>query len=305
MLLRVRFDTKNNKEIINEKIFPLCTNFVNFISLDIENILNNEIISKLSKNDYKEIISKISTASDGIILKELIDIDDISNQNDIQLIKRNLKLILDTYTKFKKLTEFCYFNDNIKNMTLLQKYICYLNTSKIEEVTLPKQTISLKLKITSKKFLKNDDITKNSPSLYFSYQCLNINDYMTASFLQLIENNYLILKCKNCGKYFIVFNRANKLYCNRKSPQDSSKTCRQYGREKTWLERTKDENDWYSLYRKIYQALQVKVKRNPNVSQFKQNYDNFRADAKEWKKAIKEGTKTEAEFMKWLQDFRK
>ena len=93
MLLRVCFDTKNNKEIINEKIFPLCTNFVNFISLDIENILNNEIISKLSKNDYKEIISKISTASDGIILKELIDIDDISNQNDIQLIKRNLKLI--------------------------------------------------------------------------------------------------------------------------------------------------------------------------------------------------------------------
>lgn len=305
MLLRVRFDTKNNKEIINEKIFPFCTNFVNFISLDIENILNDEIISKLSKNDYKEIISKISTASDGIILKELIDIDDISNQNDIQLIKRNLKLILDTYTKFKKLTEFCYFNDNIKNMTLLQKYICYLNTSKVEEVTLPKQTISLKLKITSKKFLKNDDITKNSPFLYFSYQCLNINDYMTASFLQLIENNYLILKCKNCGKYFIVFNRANKLYCSRKSPQDFSKTCRQYGREKTWLERTKDENDWYSLYRKIYQALQVKVKRNPNDSQFKQNYDNFRADTKEWKKAIKEGTKTEAEFMKWLQDFKK
>ena len=305
MLLRVRFDTKNNKEIINQKIFPLGTNFVNFISLDIENILSNKIISKLTKNNYKEILSKIASASNSVIIEELINTNDISNQNNIQLIKRDLKLILDTYTNFKELTEFCYFNDNFKNMTLLQKYIYYLNMSKVEEVILPKQTISLKLKMTSNKFFKNDDITKNSPFLYFSYQCLNINDYMTASFLQLIESNYLMLKCKNCGKYFIVFNSANKLYCSRKSPQDSSKTCRQYGREKTWLERTKDENDWYSIYRKIYQALQVKVKRNPNNVQFKQNYDNFRADAKEWKKAVKEGTKTEAEFMKWLQDFRK
>ena len=94
MLLKVRFDAKNDLEIINEKIFPLATNFINFISLDMENILNDEIISNLSKNNYMEVISKIASASNGIILKELIDIDDILNQNNIQLIKRDLKLIL-------------------------------------------------------------------------------------------------------------------------------------------------------------------------------------------------------------------
>lgn len=310
MLLKVRFDTKNDLEIINEKIFPLCENFINFISLDMENILNDEIISNLSMNNYKEIISNIATASHGI---EIIDIEDISSQNNIRLIKRDLRLILDTYTRFKELTEFCYFNDNIENMTLLQKYFYYLNKFNKGKVTLPKQTIDffdLKIKSPNAELLKNDNdiilmLQENSPYFYFTYECLNISDYMTASFLQLIENNYLILKCKNCNKYFIPYKRTDTYYCDRISPQDNTKTCKQYGADKAWWIRTKDENDWYNLYRKIYQSFQVKAKRNPNNPQFKQNYDNFRKEANEWKKAVKEGTKTEEAFMNWLQEFRK
>lgn len=313
MLLKVRFDAKNDLEIINEKIFPLATNFINFISLDMENILNDEIISNLSKNNYKEVISKIASASNDIILKELIDIDDILNQNNIQLIKRDLKLILNTYNTFKDLIEFCYFNDNIKNMTLLQKYLYYLHKINIGKITLPKKTIDafdLKVKNPNAELLKNDNdiiiaLQENTPYFYFTYECLNISDYMITTFLQIIENNYLILKCKNCNKYFIPYKRTDTYYCDRISPQDNTKTCKQYGADRAWWIRTKDENDWYNLYRKIYQSFQVKAKRNPDNPQFKQNYDNFRADANEWKKAVKEGTKTEAEFMKWLQEFRK
>lgn len=303
MLLKVRFDTKNNLEIINEKIFPLGTNFINFISLDMENILNEEIISNLSENNYKEIISKIITASYGIILPEIIDTDDILSQNNIQLIKRDLKLILDTYTRFKELTEFCYFNNNFNTMTLLQRYLYYLHKFNRRKVTLPKQTI------TSLDFKNDNDIIlmlqNNSPYLYFTYECLNIIDYMTASFIQLIENNYLILKCKNCNKYFIPYKRTDTYYCDRISPQDNTKTCKQYGADKAWWIRTKDENDWYNLYRKVYQSFQMKAKRNPNNTQLKENFDNFRTKANEWKKSIKDGTKTEEEFMYWLQDFRK
>ena len=313
MLLKVRFDTKNDIEIIDDKIFQLGTNFINFISLNMENILNDEIIFNLSKNNYTEIISKISTAPDGAILKELIDIEDISKQNNIQLIKRDLKLILDTYNTFKELTEFCYFNNNFNNMTLLQRYLYYLHKFNIGKVTLPKQTINsfdLKIKSPNAELLKNDNdiivtLQENTPFIYFTYECLNINDYMITTFLQLIENNYLILKCKNCNKYFIPYKRTDTYYCDRISPQDNTKTCKQYGADKAWWLRTKDENDWYNLYRKIYQSFQVKAKRNPNNPQFKQNYDDFRAEANEWKKAVKEGTKTAEEFMYWLQEFRK
>lgn len=111
--------------------------------------------------------------------------------------------------------------------------------------------------------------------------------------------------CKNCGKPFIAYNRANTLYCDRISPQNPAKTCKQYGREKAWLDRIKDENDWYSLYRKIYQVFQKKAIRNPEHKESQKLFDDFRTESTKWKKAVKEGTKTEEEFMKWLQTFRK
>lgn len=300
MLLETRFDTKDNIEIINGKKFSLGANLTNFISLDMENILNDKIISNLSKNNYKELLNKISTASDGVILQDIIDIKNISSQTNINELKRDLTLILNTYNKFKELIDFCYLNDNFTTVTPLQKYLHYLDRSITEEVILPKQIISLKAKGTSNKHL-----TENSPYLCFSYQCLNINDYMLVTFIELIKNNYFILKCKNCNKYFITYNRIETYYCDRQAPQDNTKTCKQYGAEKAWTDRTKDENDWYNLYRKVYQSFQMKAKRNPNNPQLKQNFDNFRTDANKWKKAVKEETKTEEEFMKWLQDFRK
>lgn len=304
MSVKMHFDTKNDKEIINKKFFPLGANLINFISLDMENILNEKIISNLSKNNYKDIIFNMATASNGVILQDIININDILSKTNINEIKSDLRLILNTYNTFKDLIEFCYFNNNFNNMTLLQKYIYYLDRSEIEEVILPKQTISLKTKRTSNKSLTNN-ITENSPYLYFTYECLNINDYMITTFLQLIENNYLILKCKNCGKYFIAYKRTDTYYCDRISPQDTTKTCKQYGAEKAWTIRTKDENDWYNLYRKVYQSFQMKAKRNPNNPQLKQNFDDFRAEANKWKKEIKKGTKTEKEFMYWLKEFRK
>ena len=301
MLLETRFDTKDNIEIINGKKFPLGANLINFICLDMENILNDKIISNLSENNYKKVISNMATASHGV---EIIDIKNISSQNNIQEIKENLTLILNTYNKFKELIDFCYLNNNFNDITPLQKYLHYLDRSITEEVILPKQTISLKVKRTSNKNLKNN-ITENSPYLCFSYQCLNINEYMLVTFLELIKNNYFILKCKNCNKYFITYNRIETYYCDRQAPQDTTKTCKQYGAEKAWTDRTKDENDWYHLYRKVYQSFQMKAKRNPNNPQLKENFDNFRAEANKWKKEIKKGTKTEEEFMYWLKEFRK
>lgn len=308
MLLKVRFDTKNDIEDINEKIFPLGQNLINFLSFDMENILNDEIISTLSEDNYKKILSAMLTASNGVIFRELLDI----KENNLQLIKSDLRLILDTYTKFKDLTEFCYFNDNFPNITLLQKYFYYLNKFNKGKVTLPKQTIDsfdLKIKSPNAELLKNDNdiilmLQENSPYFYFTYECLNISDYMTASFLQLIENNYLILKCKNCNKYFIAYKRTDTLYCDRISPQDNSKTCKKYAIELAWTEKIKDEADWHCLYRRVYQSLQMKAKRKPNDLLLKKIFEDFRIYAKEWKKAIKEGKKTDEEFLHWLQDFR-
>lgn len=315
MSIEIRFDIKSNIESINGSLFPIGTNFINFISINMADILNNEIISSLSKTNYKEIFNKITTASANAIVPEIVVtnvlINKLSNNINIQEIKKDLTTVLKVYNKFKELTEFCYFNEELKNTTPFQNYIYYLNKYKIEKVILPKRTISsfgLKHIKASSKILKNDSISvmlkENSPFFYYCYECSTIDDYMIASFLELIENDYLISKCENCGKYFIAYNRADTLYCDRISPQNASKNCKQYGKEQKWLERTKNEKDWYSLYRKVYQTFQKKAIRNPGHKESKQAFDNFRAEANEWKQAVKKGSKTEADFMKWLKSFR-
>ena len=316
MTFNVRFDPKNNIESINGKEILLGKNFINFISLEMESILNKEIIFSLSEMNYKEILLKITTATAGIVIPEMIYIDVLVEEAketiNIQQIKKDLTEVLKVYNKFKELTKFCYFNESLKDMTPFQLYIYYLHKFKIEEIILPKQIITsfgLKPKKASGKLLKDKDIfvmlQQNSPFFYFSYEFLNMDEYMTASFLELIKNDYLILKCENCGKYFIAYNRTNTLYCDRPSPQEPLKNCKQYGKERKWLERTKDEKDWYSLYRKVYQTFQKKAIRNPEHKESKQAFDNFRIDANKWKRAVKEGTKTEKEFMNWLKKFRK
>lgn len=311
MRLNVCFDTNNDIEIINEKNFPLGTNFINFLSLDIENILNNEIISNLSKSNYIEIISTINKATNDIIIPEIIDTHVLMHMSNdtvnIQQLKRDLTEILKVYNTFRDLIEFCFFNKELKGTIPLQNYIYYLHKFKIKEVILPQQTInSFSLK-PKEKVSKNNMfamIQKNSPYLYFNYKCSSISDYMLTTFLQLIQNNYLILKCRNCNKYFIPYKRTDTYYCDRISPQDNSKTCKKYAIELAWREKTKDETDWHCLYRRVYQSLQMKSKRKPNDLLLKKFFEDFKIDAKEWKKAVKEGTKTEEEFMNWLQKFR-
>lgn len=314
MELNILFDTRNNIESINGSSFLLGTNFINFISSNIDKILSVEVISSLSEKNYKEILFKISTASNDVIIPEIIITNvlvELSNGNiDILQIKRALKDVLKSYNKFKELTEFCYFNSKIKETTPLQNYIYYLNNFKIKKIVL-KQVISsfgLNPVKKSEKLLENDDVSlmvqKNYPFFYYSYECSTIDEYMTASFLKLIENNYLILKCENCGKYFIAYNRANTLYCDRTSPQNSSKSCKQYGKEQKWLGKTKDENDWYSLYRKTYQSFQKKAIRNPEHKESKQNFDNFRMEGAKWKKNLKKGIITEEEMISWLKNIK-
>jgi len=116
------------------------------------------------------------------------------------------------------------------------------------------------------------------------------------------EERYRI--CENCGKHFIAYNKINTLYCDRPAPQNPSKTCKQYGKERKWLERTKDENDWYSWYRKTYQLVQGRVRHSPqkyNSPMFK----NFQTISSQWINDVKSGKKTGNDFIEWLKNYRK
>lgn len=129
-------------------------------------------------------------------------------------------------------------------------------------------------------------------------------DYLVGFLVMSLENclakSIKISKCKNCGLYFIAQNRSDTLYCDRPSPQDVSKTCKEYGARQAW-EKTLKENEAAGLYRKIYMSKQMLAKRNPDIPLHQRAFENFKAQAKLWKSDVKSGAKTETEYIKWLK----
>ncbi|MDE6947559.1 MAG: hypothetical protein K2P14_10300, partial [Anaeroplasmataceae bacterium] len=109
--------------------------------------------------------------------------------------------------------------------------------------------------------------------------------------------------CKNCGKPFIAKNRSDTYYCDRPSPQNPRETCKEYGPKSVYTKRYKDTEDWYSWYRKTYQLVQGRVRRNPE--KYKTNlFEDFKITTKQWIKDVKSGKKTENEFINYLKNYR-
>ena len=52
--------------------------------------------------------------------------------------------VLKTYNKFKKLVEFCYFNDSLKDLTPFQRYIYYFQLWQMEKNLILKMNYILK-----------------------------------------------------------------------------------------------------------------------------------------------------------------
>ena len=125
----------------------------------------------------------------------------------------------------------------------------------------------------------------------------NIYGILYVTLFQFVLNNkYLIKKCKNCGKYFITDNpRIN--YCN--NLYKGKQTCRDIGNQ--IAQRIKQENEIvYGKYRKIYAKKAMLVKRNPDIEVYKIDYENWKKEAKEFMDAIRSEKKTYKEFDKWL-----
>lgn len=131
----------------------------------------------------------------------------------------------------------------------------------------------------------------------------NADDAFTVCLISLnflLENGYKFYKCENCGKFFIPFFRSDTLYCDRVSPQDENKTCKEYGAYAKYLSKLKN-NKVENTYRKIYQQKQMRAKRNPDIETYKEDFEKFKQLAKQWKTNVKKGIRTEKEFSEWLE----
>lgn len=122
---------------------------------------------------------------------------------------------------------------------------------------------------------------------------------MVCSILEIARQGKVVRKCQYCGKYFIPAKRSDTLYCDNLSPENSDMTCKQYAASRLWYERQK-EDELANLSRKIASAKGMLAKRNPDIPQYAESYEYFKAHRLTWIKAVKDGTKSKDEYREWL-----
>lgn len=287
----------------------LCTELINFLNCNFDNYddcfmwftkfftsyiiytgeddINKFEVNKLySFNKVKELFEKYfeeiknDSKRGQKLLSEFVDyIFNINNIEEINDFTSKIRFYIYYNSHAKKLDRF------INNYFSMPQGFSFRTISGIKEST-EKDLI---------KFFKSAPDYDVEPD--YSSSNDNIYGILYVTLFQFVLNNkYLIKKCKNCGKYFITDNpRIN--YCN--NLYKGKQTCRDIGNQ--IAQRIKQENEIvYGKYRKIYAKKSMLVKRNPDIEVYKIDYENWKKEAKEFMDAIRSEKKTYKEFDKWL-----
>lgn len=155
------------------------------------------------------------------------------------------------------------------------------------------------LRYFRQKFIKAFDENRSK------YNVEYIEDLCIATLAFIIKNDFNINMCHNCHRCFVPHKRLDELYCDRIAPQSfrqkKSMSCKEYASAHLWYDRIK-KDPVLKLYRNIYNAKQMLVRRNPDITAYADNFDLFKRESLEWKKRYKAGECTADEFKQWLDE---
>jgi hypothetical protein len=129
-------------------------------------------------------------------------------------------------------------------------------------------------------------------------KCNNILDLCVASIYHILHEEYLIKKCEVCNKFFVPFKRSDAHYCDRISPDDKKRTCKEFGSIRKYQEHLKND-DIAVLIRKVYMKKQMASKRNSG-SKYTEDFEKFKTELKNWRDAIAKNRIANKGFIEWL-----
>lgn len=295
--------------ISNQNIFLWCS-----LNYD-DNIFAGEV-EQISACMNEE----ITGFSDDEVFNEIVF--DVCWKDTLIAIFRQLMFCVDFLNVYDKyinyVNYFCNndFNDYLVELNNMQRAYLYFSNMEDSSMTMSdiqysgifhygsSKTISIDIdeKIAALPMEKQAQIIKkyNVKSLE-SVVLDDIDRLLSASITKIIEDNIKVKQCKNCGKYFIPYNRSDTLYCDNIAPQNPAKSCKEYASQELYYEKVKS-NPASKLHRNIYQQKQMLAKRNPDIAEYKSDFERFKTAAKEWKNKVKKGEAAENDYLQWLKD---
>ena len=133
--------------------------------------------------------------------------------------------------------------------------------------------------------------TPRTPLSLFIFELSNMLEYGTT-----------LVKCKNCGKYFVPSGRNDTKYCNYESPQTKGKTCKEIGAQLSRVKKEK-EDELTREYRKKYMSLLMRSKRHPENEKYKKMFSQYKKENTRIKKLYKEKKVSKKEYLEWIKHF--
>lgn len=217
--------------------------------------------------------------------------------NSILLFSLNLDILLgkitlepDNITSLKALHELNNGN-NFYKCNCISKFALFYNNNLYIDDTIDKSIKIQKIPISNLKVIE-------------LYQFTNIIELLNLSLVRIIDNNITIKKCKNCENYFIPQNRTDEIYCDRISPQNSNKTCKEYGAKKTYRDEIKSTPIKYE-HNKTSQFFRMRINRaNTNNTKDKEMYqkkfNTYKENYQKKKEQYQSGKLKEKDFVEWI-----
>ena len=221
----------------------------------------NEEVEKISKKKHNEYMKFFETIRDLLIenliekktdLKERIEL--ISKYSNNSLV-RNLSVPEKLFLyETKRVFDLHYFNTKPAHALFLDtkfkiKYICDTELSREER----KLDVDKIVDIIKEKNIFAEEV----------YELENVEEQIFFELFKVIQNNFVINKCENCGRLFILATTNNnpyqkarnkKKYCNNLY-LDTGKTCKEIGatnRHKEKVENSDILKEYKKEYKKIY-----------------------------------------------------
>ncbi|MCI8444629.1 MAG: hypothetical protein HFJ37_05745 [Clostridia bacterium] len=132
----------------------------------------------------------------------------------------------------------------------------------------------------------------------------NFIELLNLSLVRIMDKKIVINRCLNCGNLFIPQNRTDEKYCNKISPQNSKKTCKQYGAKKTYRDEIKSIPIKHE-HNKTSQFFRMRINRtNTNNTKEKEMYqkkfNTYKENYQKKKKQYQSGKLKEKDFVEWI-----
>lgn len=157
-----------------------------------------------------------------------------------------------------------------------------------------------------KDFFDTLERNKSSIDLHCNYDICGLADLALVSVYLTLRAGKALVPCAHCGRLFPP-SRVGEIYCSRITPNGKHQTCKEAAKYEKQLKRERASESG-KIYKSVNTMLSARVNFAKDESEEvarKKELEDFRDKAREWRSDVKQGHKTEEEYIAWMNTFKK